>query len=345
MPDPDKIFDLDPPPVDPDPGVTPPADPPVDPPPADPPPADPPADDPPAADPPVTDPPVDDLPEMYDSDEDYLKAEGEYDRGLPGHIKTIKDALAYGQSMATQASLSQADAHKLAAVNNALAQSGFQGGVEALIAGGGLGTHTPVPVTQPQQPAGGSFLPQTPYTAQAEEQIKANPTLKPEEAVWIRQNAAHQDRVYKQITDPIVSAMVGMAKEMLDLKAGNKNSEYRFLSKKMREAVPRFNLDAIINSGRAKTYEEAFIEYARTTRPDLLASVYGKGDQPPGAPPKTRRAPGMRVRTKSIQTDPMAPYRKYLDSAGEVDDAKLPKEYNEQVKIIKEIQRLTAPAK
>ena len=345
MPDPTQPFDIGDPTPAPDtpPVVTPPEPvPPVTPPaPGEPPEGEPPEPKPPEPEPPEGAPEGD--PEMYDSDEEYLKEQGFYERGMPGHIKTIEDVLAYGQSMATQAMRSSGDAQKLSAVNDALARSGYQGGVEALIAGGGLGTQAPAPTMQPQQPTGQSFVPNAPYSDAMEQQLKTNPAIKPEEAAWLRQQAAAQDRAYQSYSNPIVSALGGIVQEVAELKRGHKNSEYRFLSKKMREAVPRFELDAIINNGRAKTYEEAIIEYARTVDPNLFLQLYGKGDQPPGTPPKTRRSPGIRVRQKSIQKDPMVPYQKYLTPTGEIDDAKLPKDMKEQVKILEAIQRLTKP--
>jgi len=346
MPDPDTIFDLpDNPPAD-DPGLKTPTDPPVDPPePDDQPEGDEPEVQPDPDDSPEGDQPDGDLPDQYASDEEYLRDQGYYGRGLPEHIKTLDEALSYGLNMSQQANRSASDAQKLAAVNQALSQQGIMGGVDAFLAGGGRLMPPTQSGLQSQQSTQGSFFPQSPNTDILEKQLREYPGTRPEDAAYLRQQAARQDQAYQEFSKPLITVIGGIAQQMQKFIDFQNDTQYRFLSKKMREAVPRYELDAIVNSGRAKNYEEAFIEFARLKRPDLLAALYApKGGPAVPGTPNARRPASLRVAKKTPQKDPMAAYGKYLGPDGEVDERKLPKDINKQVEILEAIAKLTKSA-
>lgn len=214
--------------------------------------------------------------EEYATDAEYL--EQYYAAGIPRHLTTLSDVLSYTANLSKNAGQTSDDARTIADANNVLARQGYQGGLQAFIANGGQATpQNPMQPTpfeqQPTNQATQSFIPENPVSTEIEDAIKGGQIVGDEQIAWYRNMAVLQDKAIKKSLTPVVNALASMYSKVTD--HSGKISEYgwKFLHKDIKDNIPRFELEAIINSGQASDFVSAALKYATIKRPDLLPKI------------------------------------------------------------------------
>lgn len=220
--------------------------------------------------------------QFFVSDEEYLAPY--YAQGMPQNIKSLDDAMQWAVSVAKGQNAPSQESQKVQQLNRILAQQGFVGGVDEFLARQGNAysqndNYQQRPNSQFEQNRNNqSFLPENPYRATIDADIQ-NGIIPAEQAATYRSFANVQDRVLKQVTGPLTNTLRQLASVVQSQQATIQETEWRMLPRKIRENVTKYELDAVLNSGRASNYEDAFIYHARMNKPHLLSEYFsGKGN-------------------------------------------------------------------
>lgn len=286
--------------------------------------------------------------EYFVDDEDYLQSF--HEKGLPPHIKTLDEAVQYGIDSGKQMQNQNVDANKLNQLNAMLVSKGLNGGIDALLAG------VPLPQTQPQQNPLGfqnqqvnnqqttqqqSVFPDKPFSAIIEEAIKTG-RITTESAAEYRGVAQMNDMAFKQVSEPMEKGMVMLYEMFNKLNLSVQGHDYKFLNKKIRDSVPKYELDAIVNSGRANDYKSALFLYAQEKNPELLLEL---ANRQPSQPEKKKRPTSLRGKKRTAPDAGIGKYSKFINSDGTINEAAIgrayPTDFDMQVKILEDIAKLT----
>ncbi len=284
--------------------------------------------------------------ESYLEDEEYLKQKGFYEKGLPGHIKNLDEAIQYGLAMADQAQKGMTAAEKLARVNEILARQGISGGVDAFIAGGGVSTPpTPIAPTSAAASTGQKVLPDKPFSDIVEAMIQTGEIAQNDQP-WYRRLGKSIDHALSQVSQPLLQGVAVTANEMLALRDKVRDLEWKTMPTKVRQTAPRHELDALINSGQARDYEEAAFMWLRKNRSDLLSIMLGRKQSTKGSMEHQRFARPRSLGRKPRKKEPIKrkfPYGEFLNPDGTVNEEllekKFPGKYDKQIEIIEKIQK------
>lgn len=260
-----------------------------------------------------------------------------HERGLPREIVTYDDALEYFSSQSPNGGQD-----KLSMLNQILIQSGVPGGVDEFIYRRGMSQQNGNGNSNGNQNGqnGNNQLrvPEKPGSDYVAKMITDGVIVDPEAQKSWKAYGKMQDEVVNAALTPVLQVLAMVMEEFKGLKPTVRNAEHKLLDRRIKEGIPKYKLDAVINRGDARSYEQAALMLMQTEYRPLLAEIYGKSN---GNQPFKRRPGGYPAPSKQHQNQ-ASPLQRKLQS-GELNPNNyrdtLSKDPAKRIEQLKQIQR------
>lgn len=134
--------------------------------------------------------------------------------------------------------------------------------------------------------------------------------------------ASEVDATYRPVLETLTSVMGIMASELTTLRQGNRASQWNALAPEIRGAVPKAELDAIMDQNGLVSYEQALMHYAIHRDPKVVtrfAQTQRKEGEQQGRNKTFKKFSALRRGTPQPSFAPKHEYSKYLRPDGSFD--------------------------